>query len=61
MYSIYYFLNPCLEYDKNEEEATDKPEGEEVYYTEPDLSGGIEGVDYDIVYGLEEEEPETET
>jgi hypothetical protein len=28
--------------------------GYEVVYDEPDLTGGVEGVDYDIVYGAEE-------
>jgi hypothetical protein len=27
---------------------------EEVYYEEPDLSGGIEGMDYIIAYGSSE-------
>ena len=27
---------------------------EEVYYEEPDLSAGVEGVDYTIVYGNNE-------
>jgi hypothetical protein len=25
---------------------------EEIYYEEPDLSGGVEGVDYTIAYGI---------
>jgi hypothetical protein len=29
-----------------------------VVYEEPDLSGGVEGVDYGIVYGTEEVEVE---
>jgi hypothetical protein len=28
---------------------------EEVYYEEPDLSGGVEGIDYTISYGTSEE------
>jgi hypothetical protein len=28
---------------------------EEIFYEEPDLSGGVEGEDYKIVYGAEEE------
>jgi hypothetical protein len=28
---------------------------EEVYYEEPDLFGGVEGVDYTIAYGIGEE------
>ena len=34
-----------------EDQTDDAPEGGEIYYEEPDLSGGIEGVDYGIVYG----------
>jgi hypothetical protein len=34
------FLHPCLEYDKNEEETTDKLKGEEVDYGEADLTAG---------------------
>ena len=30
------------------------------FYEEPDLSGGVEGVDYLIRYGAEEEEEEEE-
>jgi hypothetical protein len=33
----------------------DAPKGSyEVVYDEPNLSGGVEGVDYNIVYGTEE-------
>jgi hypothetical protein len=28
----------------------------EVVYGEPDVSGGVEGVDYNIVYGVDEAE-----
>ena len=31
---------------------------DEVYFEEPDLSGGIEGVDYLIAYGAEDEDTE---
>jgi hypothetical protein len=31
-------------------------EDEEVYYEEPDLSGGIEGMDYIIEYGVNSED-----
>ena len=42
---------PCLEYLNHLAETTDGPGGaEDIYYEEPDLSGGIEGVDYLIVY-----------
>jgi hypothetical protein len=37
-----------------EEETADKPEGEEVYYMEPDFPDGIKGVDHDVVHGVEE-------
>jgi hypothetical protein len=34
-------------------------DSEEQYYEEPDLSGGVEGVDYGIVYGTSDEESDT--
>ena len=55
-----YHLNPFLDYEKIEEETTKEPDGQEVYYAEPDLSGGIEGVDYDIVYRIEDDDAEVE-
>jgi hypothetical protein len=43
------------------ENSEDVPDvGEEQYYKEPDLSGGVEGVDYGIVYGTSKEEADTE-
>jgi hypothetical protein len=43
------------------ENIKDVPDdGDEQYYEEPDLSGGIEGVDYDIIYSTSDEEPDTE-
>jgi hypothetical protein len=43
------------------ENSKDVPgDSEEQYYKEPDLSGGVEGVDYGIVYGTSDEEPDTE-
>ena len=43
------------------EESDDNKQGSgEVYYEEPDLSGGIEGVDYGIVYGVDEEDIDDE-
>jgi hypothetical protein len=42
------------------ENSKDVPDdSEEQYYVEPDLSGGGEGVDYGIVYGTSDEEPDT--
>jgi hypothetical protein len=35
-------------------------DSEEQYYEEPDLSGGVEGVDYSIIYGTSEEEADIE-
>jgi hypothetical protein len=60
-YSLDTILNPCLEYDNIKEETTEEPEGEKAYYEELDLFVSIEGVDRDIVYGVEGEEEETET
>jgi hypothetical protein len=37
------------------EETEGIPEDyEEVYYEEPDLTGGVEGIDYTISYGTDE-------
>jgi hypothetical protein len=42
------------------ENSGDVPEdSEEQYYEETDLFGGVEGVDYGIVYGTTDEEPDT--
>ena len=43
-----------------EDSTEDAPEGMEIYYEAPDLSGGIEGVDYGIDYGGDNEEEEAE-
>jgi hypothetical protein len=45
---------------ENEVETIDgAPEGGyELVYEEPDLSGGVEGVDYGIVYGPDKNEAE---
>jgi hypothetical protein len=43
------------------EHSEDVPDdSEEQYYEDPDLSGVIEGVDYGIIYGTSDEEPDTE-
>jgi hypothetical protein len=48
-------LNPCLDSEGQFEETEGTPEDyEEVYYKEPDLSGGVEGIDYTISYGIGE-------
>jgi hypothetical protein len=46
----------ALDYENSEDVPDDS---EEQYYEEPDLSGGVEGVDYGIVYGTSDEEPDT--
>ena len=52
---------PLLDSENPTEDQTDDtPEGGEIYYEAPDLSGGIEGVDYGIVYGGDNEEEEAE-
>jgi hypothetical protein len=43
---------------ENSEDVCD--DGEEQYYEEPDIFGGVEGVDYGIVYGSSDEEQDTE-
>jgi hypothetical protein len=43
---------------ENSEDVPD--DSEEQYYEEPDLFGGVEGVDYGIVYDTSNEEPDTE-
>ena len=62
MLLIRSLCTPCLDF----EEAIDGNYGayhaDDVYFEAPDLSGGIEGVDYIIAYGaddVEEEEVET--
>jgi predicted transcriptional regulator YdeE len=47
----------ALDCENNEDVPDDS---EEQYYEEPDLSEGVEGVDYDIIYGNSNEEPDTE-
>jgi hypothetical protein len=48
-------LNPCLD-SKGQFEETEgiSEDYEEVYYEEPDLAGGVEGIDYTISYGIDE-------
>ena len=59
-YSI-YLPNPCLDCENSDCEDTEYGEyNGEIVYEEPDLSGGIEGIDYGIVYGLGNEEVEME-
>jgi hypothetical protein len=46
----------ALDCENNEDVPDDS---EEQYYNDPDLSGGVEGGDYNIVYGTSDEEPYT--
>jgi hypothetical protein len=49
-------LNPCLEYDQQYEDDDNTGGGQDdVLYEEPDLSGGVEGVDYGFIYGVDDE------
>ena len=55
------FENPCLDCENNDDTIIEKGEDDdEIYYEEPDLSGGVEGIDYGIVYGIGDEEVELE-
>jgi hypothetical protein len=48
-----------LDCDTKEEACTGAPKGEyELVHEEPDLSGGVEGVDYGIFYGADDTEAE---
>jgi hypothetical protein len=48
-------FNPCLDSEGQFEETEGSPKNyEEVYYEEPDLLGGVEGIDYTISYGPDE-------
>jgi hypothetical protein len=52
-----FFETLALDYENSEDVSDDT---EDQFYEEPDLSGGIEGVDYGIVYGTSDEEPDVE-
>jgi hypothetical protein len=48
-------FNPCLDSEGQFGGTEGSPEDyEEVYYEEPDLSGGVEGINYTISYGPDE-------
>jgi hypothetical protein len=56
-----YLQNPCLDCENSDDTIIEKGEDDdEIYYEEPDLSGGVEGIDYGIVYGIGDEEVELE-
>jgi hypothetical protein len=51
-YSPHSLFNPCLDSEGQFEETKGSLENYvEVYYEEPDLSGGVEGIDCTISYG----------
>jgi hypothetical protein len=60
MFVLNLFLKPLLECESLDFDSYEKAEDDEVYYEEPDLSGGVEGVDYGIVYSAEEDGNEAE-
>ena len=48
---------PCLDSEDSEDVPMYAAEcQEDVFYEEPDLSGGVEGVDYKIRYGVDDNE-----
>ena len=50
-------MNPCLGYEyPGTASLHAMGDQEDVYYEEPDLSGGVEGVDYVIKYGADNED-----
>ena len=52
-------FSPLLDYESDGGGNTGGPENNyELVYEEPDLSGGVEGVDYGIVYGVVDGEDE---
>jgi hypothetical protein len=55
-------LNLFLDFElqNTEEIEANQQEDDEVYYEEPDLSGGIEGIDYIIEYGVNSEDSDEE-
>ena len=59
-YSIYFRIL-ALDCENNEESPCEKGEYiDDVEYEAPDLSGGVEGVDYGIIYGLGDEKVDAE-
>ena len=52
-------MNPFLNCKDLDDASLNAIGGQEaIFYEEPDLSGGIEGVDYNIRYGADNEEEE---
>jgi hypothetical protein len=57
LYSIYSQKTFSLDCENSKDVPDDS---KEQYNEEPDLSGGVEGVDYGIIYGTSDEEPDNE-
>ena len=52
----------CLDFEETVEGNYGAYHADDVYFEAPDLSGGIEGVDYIIAYGADDaDEEEVET
>ena len=48
---------PCSDFEDSEDMPMYAAEcQEDMFYKEPDLSGGVKGVDYEIRYGVDENE-----
>ena len=47
-------MTSCLDYEEFPEDSFGVYYADNVYYEEPDLSGGVEGVDYMLVYGADD-------
>ena len=60
-YSSLSFWTSFLDYEDMGNASLNAIGGQEdVYYEEPDLLGGVEGMDYIIRYGVENEEEESD-
>ena len=60
-YSSLSFWTSCLGYEDLGSASLHAMGGQEdVYYEEPDLLGGVEGVDYVIRYGTDNEDGESD-
>jgi hypothetical protein len=61
-FTQYIILNLFLDFElyNTKETKANKQEEDEVYYEEPDLLGGIEGIDYIIEYGVNSQDNDEE-
>ena len=49
-----FLVDPFLDYEEISEDSYEVYHTDEVYYEKLDLSGGVEGVDYMLVYGADD-------